>query len=99
MRLAQSLQIILSLLFRYCDISLLIGSSSNYAGDGPINRTNSLQLNGFKIVKIMPRFHISEINAELLSIKFPNNIINIGDEVVKLNNMYCEHIGNITKIH
>ena len=82
---------------RLLDISLLIGCSSNYAGDGPVTRTDSLQLNGFKIARIMLKYHISEINAELLRYIFSNNNINIGDEVVQLNNLYCEHIGNVTK--
>ena len=82
---------------RLLNISLLIGCSSNYAGDGPVTRTDSLQLNGFKIARIMLRYHISEINTELLSYIFSNNNINIGDEVIQLNNLYCEHIGNVTK--
>ena len=37
----------------------------------------------------MLRYHISEINVELLNYLFSNNNINIGDEVVQLNNLYC----------
>ena len=84
-------------LLRFLDISLLIGCSSNNAGDGPVTRRDSLQLNGFKIARIMLRYHISEINVELLSYIFSYNNINIGDEVVQLNILYCEHIGNGTK--
>jgi len=83
--------------FFYCEISLLIGSSSNYAGDGPKTRINSLDLNGIKIVKSSLRYYITEINKYILDSIFPNNNINIGDEVIQLNYVYCEHIGNVTK--
>jgi len=82
----------------YIEISLSIGSNANYAGDGPTARTNSLELNGFVISKFMHRYYIVQVNATVLRIKFPNNVINIGDEVIKVNDMYCEHVRNIKKL-
>ena len=79
------------------DISLLIGSCANYAGDGPTKRINSLQLNGFKILKTGSRFYIDEINDAVLLTKYNTNAIHVGDEVIKLNDVYCEHIGNVRK--
>jgi len=82
----------------YIEISLLIGSSANFAGDGPMTRTNSLELNGLVISKIRLRYYVVQINANVLTMKFPNTVISIGDEVIKINDVYCEHIGNITKL-
>ena len=79
------------------DISLLIGSGANYAGDGPTKRINSLHLNGFKIKKTDSRFYIEEINDAVLFTKYNTNAIHVGDEVIKLNDVYCEHIGNVRK--
>jgi len=89
--------IILLFYFPYSDISLLIGSSSNYAGDGPKVRINSLELNGFKVEKSIFRYFVKEKNNYVLTSKFPGNSINIGDEIIQLNNLYCEHIGNVFK--
>ena len=86
--------------FRYyftCDISLLIGSKANVAGDGPKVRINSLELNGFKIRCVKFRYYISEINEVVLREHFADNHIQIGDEVIKVNNEYCEHLRNVTK--
>jgi len=82
----------------YIEISLSIGSKANYTGDGPTARTNSLELNGFVISKFMHRYYIVQVNANVLRNKFPNNAINIGDEVIKINDMYCEHVRNIKKL-
>jgi len=32
-----------------------------------------------------------------LNIRFPNNNIRLRDEVISLNDIYCEHIRNVTK--
>jgi len=82
--------------FVYNEISLLIGSTANFAGDGP-RRVDSLELNGFKIWKNSLRFYITELNENLLRAKFSNNSIQVGDEVLKLNGFYCEHLRNVTK--
>jgi len=87
------------------DISLSIGSTANYAGDGPTTTTQAVDLNGFTVTKIALRYYIVTKNHHILGIKFPNNSIKIGDEVISLNDMYCEHIRNVrkyierTKIH
>ena len=67
------------------------------AGDGPKKRINSLLLNGFKIQCTKSRYYISEVNDNVLREHFPENHIHIGDEVIKLNNEYCEHLRNVTK--
>jgi len=85
------------MVFCYRDISLLIGSTANYAGDGPVTRTNSLEVNGFIITRINLRFYVTEINRNVLDTIFPVSSICIGDEVMKLNDIYCEHIRNVTK--
>jgi len=81
--------------FCYTEITLLIGSVANYAGDGPRTRISSLELNGIEISKFAQRFYVNQINVTVLRNKFPNDAINIGDEVVKINDSYCEHIRNI----
>ena len=60
-------------------------------------RVNSLHFNGIKIRCIESRYHISEINDDVLREHFPHNRIHIGDEVIKLNNEYCEHLRNVMK--
>ena len=60
-------------------------------------RINSLQLNGFKVQCVESRYYISEVNDDVLREHFPENHIHIGDEVIKLNNEYCEHLRNVTK--
>ena len=62
-----------------------------------IIRSNSLHLNGFKIHRVEFRYYISEINEDVLREHFPHNHIQVGDEVIKVNNEYCEHLSNITK--
>jgi len=57
-----------------------------------------LELNGLVISKFRQRYYVVQINSNVLNSKFPNTVINIGDEVVKINDIYCEHIGNITKL-
>jgi len=81
----------------YIDISLLIGSTSNYAGDGPTERVNSLDFNGFKVSKNGFRYYITHINETVLQTRFPHNNIHVGDEAIQLNGMYCQHIQNVAK--
>jgi len=81
----------------YREISRQIGSTANYAGDGPPKRFNSLNINGLKICKVGSRFHVADVNQHVLRSKFTNHIIHIGDEIIKLNEMYSEHLGNVTK--
>jgi len=79
------------------EISLSIGSTANYAGDGPTTTAQNVDLNGFTVTKIALRYYIVTKNHHILGIKFPNNSIKIGDEVISLNDMYCEHIRNVRK--
>jgi len=81
----------------YQEISLLIGSSSNFAGDGPKTRVNSLELNGVKIVKTLLKYYVAEVRIAIFRKLFPHDSIQVGDEVIQLNNTYCEHIGNVSK--
>ena len=60
-------------------------------------RVNSLHFNGISMRCIESRYHISEINDDVLREHFPHNRIHIGDEVIKLNNEYCEHLRNVMK--
>ena len=73
--------------FKY-EISLLIGSTANVAGDGPQIRANSLHLNGFKICRMEFRYYISEIKEDILNERFRNNHIQVGDEVIKVNDEF-----------
>ena len=45
------------------------------------SKLNSLLLNGIRISKIDSKYYVSEVNQEILSRKFPNNSIQVGDEV------------------
>jgi len=81
----------------HVDISLLVGSTANYAGDGPTVRSDSMLLNGLKIQKISMRYFVADINVYVLRAIFPNNNVKLGDEVISLNDIYCEHIRNVTK--
>jgi len=81
----------------FIEISLLIGSTANYAGDGPTRKDNCLSLNGIYIIKRSTRYHIEDINQDVLRRKFANCSININDEVIKVNQFYCEHLGNVAK--
>jgi len=81
----------------FMDISLTIGSGANFAGDGHPNNTNTKIQNGFRVCKIALRYYVSEKNHCILGLKFPNNSIKIGDEVISLNDKYCEHIRNVRK--
>ena len=83
--------------FFYHAISLLIGSSSNYAGDGPTRRYNCLRLNGFYVEKRQGRFYVDEMFDDVLWNKFHAYAIKVGDEVIQLNNIYCEHLGTVAK--
>jgi len=80
-----------------CDISRLLGCAANYAGDGPTRRYGILQLNGIHIVKIPPRFYVDQIYQDVFSNRFPQSAIKVGDEVIKINQFYCEHLGNVSK--
>ena len=75
----------------------LSSSVTNSAKCRPGIRANSLELNGFKIRCVKFRYYISEINEEVLRQHFADNHIQIGDEVIKVNNEYCEHLRNVTK--
>jgi len=81
----------------FIEISLLIGSTANYAGDGPTRKYNCLTLNGIHIIKRSSRYHVEDINQDVLREKFANCSININDEVIKVNEYYCEHLGNVAK--
>jgi len=78
-------------------VSLLKGSSANYAGDGPTRRYGCLNLNGIYVVKISSRYYVEEIYHNVIMDRFPSNSIKIGDEVIKVNQFYCEHLGNVSK--
>jgi hypothetical protein len=45
------------------------------------SKLNSLLLNGISISNIDSKYYVSEVNQEILSRKFPNNSIQVGDEV------------------
>ena len=45
------------------------------------SKLNSLLLNGIRISKIDSKYYVSEVNQEILSRKFPNNSIQVGDEM------------------
>jgi len=64
-------------------------------------RFNSFDVNGIKILKTTSnsarRFFIGEVNETTLEKRIPNNSIDVGDEVIQINNSYCEHIGNVSK--
>jgi len=72
------------------DISLLKGSAANYGGDGPTRRYGSLILNGLHIVKIACRYYV-----DVFRNRFPHSAIKVGDEVIKINQFYCEHLGHL----
>ena len=81
----------------YYNISLLIGSKANYAGDGPKRIENSFYGNGFKICCMESRYYISEVDENILAWNYPCNDIQIGDEVIKLNDTPCENLQNVQK--
>ena len=57
----------------------------------------SLILNGLYIEKRQGKFYVDEIHDEVLRNKFSNYAIKVGDEVIQLNGIYCEHMGAVTK--
>lgn len=71
------------------DISRLIGSAANYAGDGPTKR--------YGIIKVSSRYYVDEIYDNIFRNRFPLSAIKVGDEVIKINQFYCEHLGHLSK--
>jgi len=67
------------------------------ADAGVTKRFNSLNVNGIKILKSASRFYVSEINEAILTEKMPTEDIVVGDEVIQINNLFCEHIRNVSK--
>ena len=45
----------------------------------------------------MQRFFVVEVNEVTLQKKGASNNVEVGDEVIQVNNLYCEHIRNVTK--
>lgn len=70
---------------------------TNAEADAGLKRFNSLNVNGIKILKVASRFYVSEINEAILTKKIPTENIAVGDEVIQINNLYCEHIRNVCK--
>ena len=56
----------------------------------------TLRLNGLHIEKRQGKFYVNEICEEVLSSKFRSSSIEVGDEVIQLNTVYCEHLGAVT---
>jgi hypothetical protein len=79
----------------YVDVSLLIGSSANYAGDGPSRQERSRRLNGISALRSHANYHVATIDEDILRAKFPENDIRVGDEIIKINDMYCESFRNV----
>ena len=63
----------------------------------PRKISNSIHLNGFDICCIKSRYYISEIDENILALNFPSHSITIGDEVIKVNDTYCEHLRFVKK--
>ena len=57
----------------------------------------SLILNGLYIEKRQGKFYVDEIHDEVLRNKFSIYAIKVGDEVIQLNGINCEHMGAVTK--
>jgi len=60
-------------------------------------RYGCLALNGLYVSKQSFRYFVEEINETVFRNKFRDSPIQIGDEVIKVNNLYCEHLGNVGK--
>jgi len=54
-------------------------------------------LNGLYVVKKSFRYFVEEIYDAVFRDKFPNSRMKVGDEVIKINQFYCEHLGNVEK--
>ena len=80
---------------QYFEVSLLVGSQANYAGDGPSRQDRSRRLNGISAIRSNFNYYVATIDENILSAKFPGNDIRIGDEIIKINDMYCESFRNI----
>jgi len=83
--------------YAFREISRLIGSGANYAGDGPTRRYGSLNLNGIHITKIASKYYVDEIYGAVFRDRYPRSAIKVGDEVIKINRIYCEHLGHVGK--
>ena len=56
--------------------------SANENSDGPTNRMDSIILNGIEIKKIKSRYYVTAINSTILTKKFPDNSVCVGNEVL-----------------
>ena len=59
--------------------------------------SKTLKLNGLHIAKKQTKFFIDEIYDDVLRKKFQAYRIKVGDEVIVINNIYCEHLRTVTK--